>query len=110
MVARSAFTQLDHSTFRLVLTVIGLALVFIAPVAALAAGSWPAVLGGLAYAMMSLSFLPILDAYGRSPLWALALPVAASCYLLFTLQSAFAYWSGRGGQWKGRFQAPKAHS
>jgi hypothetical protein len=40
-----------------------------------------------------------------SALWALALPLVASFYTAATIDSALRYWSGRGGQWKGRMQA-----
>jgi hypothetical protein len=40
-----------------------------------------------------------------SPLWGLALPVIALCYMLFTLDSALQFARGKGGQWKGRIQA-----
>ena len=36
----------------------------------------------------------------------LALPAIAAAYMLFTVQSAAQYWTGRGGLWKGRVQAP----
>ncbi len=42
--------------------------------------------------------------YGRSIAWAPALPLIALFYLGATLHSAFSYWTGRGGVWKGRIQ------
>jgi len=36
------------------------------------------------------------------------LPVAAAFYSYATWLSAVRYWLGRGGQWKGRSQAPKS--
>ena len=39
-----------------------------------------------------------------SVLWALTLPVSAVFYMWATLHSALKYWSGRGGEWKGRAQ------
>jgi len=39
-------------------------------------------------------------------LWALGLPLTALFYMGATLQSALKYWSGRGGEWKGRVQDP----
>jgi hypothetical protein len=35
----------------------------------------------------------------------LALPSVAAFYAAATIDSALRYWSGRGGQWKGRIQA-----
>ena len=55
---------------------------------------------------MALAFQPILRFYRLSPLWGLALPAIAALYLLFTLDSAWQHWRGRGGFWKGRAQAP----
>ena len=54
---------------------------------------------------MALAFQPTLRLYGRSPLWGLALPAIALCYMLFTLDSALQFARGKGGLWKGRVQA-----
>jgi hypothetical protein len=43
-------------------------------------------------------------------LWALALPLAAVFYVAATFHSAWKYWTGRGGEWKGRIQDPKENS
>jgi len=66
----------------------------------------PAALGGAAWLLMAISFLPILRVYRLSPLWGLALPLIAVFYMGATVHSAFKYWSGRGGDWKGRVQDP----
>jgi hypothetical protein len=55
---------------------------------------------------MMLSFVPILRFYRLSPLLAVALPGIAMLYGLHTLESAIMHWQGRGGLWKGRYQAP----
>ena len=54
---------------------------------------------------MAVAFQPTLRLYRRSPLWGLALPAIALCYMLFTLDSALQYARGKGGLWKGRVQA-----
>jgi hypothetical protein len=36
------------------------------------------------------------------------LPVVAACYTWFTVESAWRHLGGRGGAWKGRYQAPRA--
>jgi len=54
--------------------------------------------------MMAGSYLPIVRFYRLNPVWSLALPVAALFYLRATTHSALNYWSGRGGEWKGRTQ------
>jgi hypothetical protein len=49
--------------------------------------------------------VPILRAYGTSPLLGAGLPGIAVTYAAFTLDSAIQHWRGRGGMWKGRAQA-----
>jgi hypothetical protein len=108
MIARTAFTQLNYSMLRLIGTLVGLALTFLAPVAlALHADSriWLPAL--LAWCLMSASFLPTVVFYRLSPIWSPFLPIAAVFYAYATLLSAIRYWLGRGGQWKGRAQARK---
>ena len=61
-----------------------------------------AALGTLA---AGLAFQPMLRFYRRSPLWGLALPAIAAFYAGCTLLSAWQYYRGRGGMWKGRSQA-----
>ena len=51
------------------------------------------------------AYQPTLKYYKLSPAWALALPAIAMFYTAATVDSALRYWSGRGGAWKGRFQA-----
>ena len=46
--------------------------------------------------------------YRLSPWWGFALPAIAAAYLVFTVQSAIASIRGKGGLWKGRFQAAGA--
>ncbi len=106
MVSRSAFAQLRYSPLLLVGTLFGMALTYVAPALLGLLGDGLARWAGLAtWLAMALAFQPMLRFYRLSPLWGLALPGIATAYMLFTLQSAFEYWSGRGGMWKGRAQA-----
>lgn len=110
MVARTAFAELRFSLWRLLGAVAGLGFVFVMPVASVLLLPWHgsgvvALLGAGAWSVMALVARPILRHDGQSPFWGLALPLAAGIYLLMTLDSARAHWSGRGGQWKGRVQA-----
>ncbi len=107
MVARTAFHQLGYSPWMLAGCVLAMALVYGAPpvVFALAVfeGAWPAaVMAGLAWGLMVLAYGPTLKLYGRPWTAGLALPVAASFYVLMTVGSAWAHWRGRGGAWKSR--------
>lgn len=105
-VSRSAYAQLNYSPYLLAGTVGGMALTFlVAPLLTLFGGFPANWIAGLAWALMTLSFLPILRFYGQSPFWALALPIIAACYVAFTVNSAYQHWRGAGGMWKGRSQA-----
>ena len=54
---------------------------------------------------MALSFLPTLRIYRCPLVVAPLLPVIALFYMAATLGSAVQFWRGRGGAWKGRYQA-----
>jgi hopene-associated glycosyltransferase HpnB len=108
MVSRSAYAQLRYSPVLLALTLIGMALTYWAPPLLTLFGAGATRLAGLAaWALMTVSFWPILRFYGLSPLWAPALPAIATGYMAFTFSSAFQHMLGRGGRWKGRYQAKK---
>lgn len=108
MIARTAFTQLRHSALLLAATVLGMMLTYLAPPLMLLSGNPGAAwLGGFAWALMAISFLPMLRFYGLSLLWAPLAPAIASFYLAATIDSALAFWRGRGGSWKGRVQDRK---
>ena len=107
LIARTAYTQLGYSPVLLLGTLLGMIVTYAAPVA-LALGTQPLLwrMGLAAWALMTISYLPTVRFYRLSPLWAPALPVAAAFYSYATWVSAVRYWMGRGGQWKGRAQAP----
>jgi hopene-associated glycosyltransferase HpnB len=109
MISRSAFNQLRHSNLLLALSIVGMAATYLLPPLLVFAGHHiaPAALGGAAWLLMVLTYWPVLRLYRLNPLWALALPVAAVFYVGATFHSAWKYWMGRGGEWKGRFQDPK---
>jgi hypothetical protein len=44
--------------------------------------------------------------YGLALWWAPLLPLVALFYMGATFDSALRHWMGRGGEWKGRVQAP----
>ncbi|PBC81119.1 hopene-associated glycosyltransferase HpnB [Streptomyces sp. 2224.1] len=112
MVSRSAYAQLRHRPLLLLGTVLGLALVYLAPPVALVAGladgdTTAAALGGAAWAVMCGTYLPMLRYYGQRPWWAPLLPFTALLYLLMTVDSAVRHYRGRGAAWKGRtYPAP----
>jgi hopene-associated glycosyltransferase HpnB len=102
MISRTAFTQLRYSSLALVGTLAGLTAIFLVPPAAALLGSR---LGIAAWIALSAAYFPVLRFYRRSPLWAPLLPLAAAFYMGATLHSAWMYWRGTGGVWKGRVQA-----
>lgn len=102
MVARSAFSQLRYSAVLLIGTVLALTVVFVVPVAALADGAVAAILGGAAWLIMALTFVPMLRYYRQPAVLAAALPFIAVLYTLMTLDSAQRHWAGKGAAWKGR--------
>jgi len=113
MVARSAFTQLRHSSLLLAGTLVGLGILHLVPplwvlllplhgdgaAAALAAGAW---------LLAATSFVPTLSLYGRSLAWALALPLAGALYAGMTFDSARRHWRSEGASWKGRAGAGRS--
>ena len=106
MVARSAYAQLGYSKFALLGVTAGMVVTYlIAPLSALFAPADAAIVGLVTWILMALAFLPMLRFYGRATSWGLVLPLIAAAYLAFTLKSAYLYWRGRGGLWKGRVQA-----
>jgi hopene-associated glycosyltransferase HpnB len=103
MIARTAFTQLRYSALLLLLTLVGLALVWLVPVGEMLFGHGLARAAGFgAFVLAGSSYLPTLTRYRQSPLWALALPLIALFYMAATLGSALNYWLGRGARWKNR--------
>ncbi|MFC8126544.1 glycosyltransferase [Streptomyces sp. NPDC057302] len=110
MVSRSAYAQLRHNPLVLFGTVLGLALIYLVPPVALlgglATGSvLPAVLGGLAWLVMTATYIPMLRYYRQSRWLAPLLPFTAFLYLLMTVDSAVQHYRGRGAAWKGRTYA-----
>lgn len=107
MVARTAFTQLQHSTLLLVGAVLGMVFTYLGPWIALVWGiaardPLNILAGSGAIALMSLCYWPTLHLYRSPAVKTLLLPVAATLYTAMTITSAINHWRGRGGRWKGR--------
>ena len=103
MVARTAYVQLRHSPVILAGTVLGLALVWLAPPGlALFGHGWARGLGAVAWAGSAVSYVPTLRRFRQSPAWALTLPGIACFYMAATLGSAWDHHRGRGVVWKRR--------
>jgi len=114
MIARSAYTQLRYSPAALAGTVAGLLWIYVLPPAAavggllgIAAGGadaagWIAAAGLASWAVMAITYVPVLRLYGLSPVRAAGLPLVAVLYAAMTVDSARRHRAGRGGEWKGR--------
>jgi hypothetical protein len=91
----------------LLATLLGLAVTYLAPpLLVFSARPVVASLGAASWLLMALCFLPTVRLYRLNPLWALLLPLIALFYMGATIHSAIKFWSGRGGEWKGRVQDP----
>jgi hopene-associated glycosyltransferase HpnB len=103
MVSRTAFTQLRYSAAMLLVTVLGLTLVWLVPVWLVVLGhGWQRACGIGACVLAAISYLPTLRRYGRSPGGILALPLVALFYMAATVGSALDHWRGAGARWKSR--------
>lgn len=107
LVARTAFTQLNYSRSLLLVTLLGMTIIYIIPslgvILGLITENWLMTITGLVtWILMAIAYSPTLRLYQISPLVAFCLPAIAFLYTLMTLDSALRYWRGQGGAWKGR--------
>jgi hopene-associated glycosyltransferase HpnB len=106
MIARCAFAQLGYSAAALVAMVALMVVIFVMPPVLLLSGSTSGIgLGAAAWLTMSLAYVPMLRFYHCPVMLAPCLPLIALFYTAATIASAIQFWRGRGGQWKGRYQA-----
>jgi hopene-associated glycosyltransferase HpnB len=110
MVSRTAFNQLKHSSLLLLGTIAGMVITYLAPpLLLLTHGRQPIFLGAAAWIAMTITYSTMVRFYRLNPAWALTLPLAALFYLSATIHSAIKYWTGGGGEWKGRVQDVHDH-
>lgn len=103
MVARTAYVQLRFSPVLLLLTIVAMGLVYLLPpLATIFAHGAPRWLGLATWVMMAASYIPTLNRYRQSPLWAPLLPLLALFYMAATLGSAANHYVGHGVAWRGR--------
>jgi hopene-associated glycosyltransferase HpnB len=110
LIARTAFTQLRYSFLLLVATLAGLFVTYsLAWICFFTLDEPGWLLASTAISIMTATYGATVRFYGLPWLWALTLPFAAIFYGYATFLSAVRYWLGRGGQWKGRAQAPRGN-
>ncbi len=103
MVSRTAFTQLRCSLALLLLTLLGLAVVWLVPAGEILLGTgWRFGAGLAAFLLAAASYIPTLRRYGCNPLWSLALPMIAMFFMAATVDSAIKHRFGAGPHWKNR--------
>ena len=107
MVARSAFTQLRYSAWRLLLATALLVMTLLAPVAgvvaaAIAVDARLALAAGAAWLAIAAAYWPVVTFYRLPAIFAATLPVAAALFLAMTWSSAIGYWRGTRARWKAR--------
>jgi hopene-associated glycosyltransferase HpnB len=115
MIARSAYVQLRYNPLLLAGTIIGLLLLYVAPPAGAIAALIAAAAGAdgratalagfaglVAWALMTVTYIPMLRLYRLSLLRAPALPLIAVLYAAMTADSARRHYSGRAVSWRGR--------
>jgi hopene-associated glycosyltransferase HpnB len=102
VIARSAFSQLEHSNLLLVATIVTILIVLVLPPWLFIFFPHSRAIAFTAWIEMAFAYAPII-AYSRLPFyWAYTLPFAAIFYLGATIDSARRHWRGNGGLWKGR--------
>ena len=103
MITRTAFTQLRYSSLLLMLTMLGLTLVWLVPVGAvLFVPGWPRAMGVATLTLAAVSYCPTLQRFGVSSAYSILLPLIAVFYMAATLGSALEHWFGSGARWKNR--------
>jgi hopene-associated glycosyltransferase HpnB len=103
MVTRTAYVQLRYSPLLLLATILAMLLTWIVPpVATLIGRGMSFWFGLIAWIVLTISYLPTLGRFGRSPVWALFLPLIAAFYMAATIGAAVNHYRGRGVAWKGR--------
>jgi hypothetical protein len=105
MVARSAYVQLRFSPLLLLASTLGMALLFLVPVAGLFGAYWPIAVAILV--IMASTFIPTLRRFERPGdvpafLLSLTLPAIAAFYMAATIGSAVSHHRGHGVRWKNR--------
>jgi len=104
MIARTAYTQLDHSPLLLGATLLGMTMTYLVPPVLSVLGGTAAILAALGWVAMTIAFVPTLRLYRQPLAMAPLVPLVALFYMAATVDSARRHRQGRGGEWKGRVQ------
>lgn len=103
MIARNAYVQLEFSPWNLLKALAGMVLIWFLPVRLLLFGRGKnRVVGGCAYALSCITFMPTLRWFNLSWWRVLSLPLVAAFYMMATVGSAVNHYRGKGVSWRGR--------
>lgn len=111
MVTRTAFTQLSFSYFKLFGAILAMFIIYTIPIMGVISGlmsgimfgRWGlAALGATAWAIMAITYLPTIRAYGRPYAASLLMPFTAHLFMAMTLHSAWLHFRGSHSGWRGR--------
>ncbi|UJS17905.1 MAG: glycosyltransferase [Candidatus Jettenia sp.] len=106
MVARTAFSQLRRSWLSLMGTVLGLTVIFLAPIGGIfrfftgTVSSWTAILSCITLLMMATTYTPTLRFFNLSLYRAFILPFTGALYVAMTISSAINHLLGQY-EWRG---------
>ncbi|MCX8666299.1 glycosyltransferase [Acetobacteraceae bacterium B3987] len=103
MIARNAYVQLKFSPWNLLKALSGMVLIWLLPVRLLLFSRGKnRVVGGCAYALSCITFMPTLRWFRLSWWRVLSLPLVAAFYMMATVGSAVNHYRGKGVSWRGR--------
>ena len=104
MVTRTAYEQLNNSILVLIVSIIGMVMIYLMPfINLIHQNSINLIIINLASIfLMFLSFLPTAKFYNLNFVFYFSLPISSIIYMLMTINSAYNYYFKNGNVWKGR--------
>ena len=104
MVTRTAYEQLNNSILVLIVSIIGMVMIYLIPfINLIHQNSLNLIIINLASIfLMFLSFLPTAKFYNLNFVFYFSLPISSIIYMLMTINSAYNYYFKNGNVWKGR--------
>ena len=104
MVTRTAFEQLNNSIFLLIISILGMIMIYLMPFINLINPNFNIliILNLASIFLMLLSFSPTAKFYKLSFVFYLSLPFSSVIYMLMTLSSGYNHYFKNGNIWKGR--------
>ena len=104
MITRTAFEQLNNSILILLISILGMIMIYLMPFINLINQNFNnlIIINLASIFLMLLSFLPTAKFYNLSFVFYFSLPISSIIYILMTISSAYNYYFKKGNVWKGR--------